>query len=92
MAFSICKTTYTSSLLGGIAGLILGWLISLGANQIILAIFRWQEISVRGTFFVTTVGLALLALAFGTVVGALSGLLPAGRAARLDPVRALRHE
>jgi ABC-type antimicrobial peptide transport system permease subunit len=79
-------------LLGGVTGLILGWLVSLGLNQLVLLFFRWQEVPIRGTFFVTTLGLALLALAFGTVVGALSGLLPAGRASKLDPVQALRYE
>jgi ABC-type antimicrobial peptide transport system permease subunit len=79
-------------LLGGVAGLVLGCLVSLGLNQLVLLIFRWQDVPVRGTFFVTTLGLALLALAFGTLVGALSGLLPAGRASRLDPVQALRYE
>jgi len=79
-------------LLGGIAGLTLGWLISMGLNQAILAIFRWQDVPIQGTFFVTTAGLALTALLFGTLVGAVAGLIPSGRAARLDPVQALRYE
>lgn len=79
-------------LLGGVAGLILGWLINLGLNQAILAIFRWQGVPIQGTFFVTTAGLALTALLFGALVGAVAGLIPSGHAARLDPVRALRYE
>jgi putative ABC transport system permease protein len=79
-------------LVGGVAGTILGWLLGLGLNRLILAILRWQEIPVRGTFFVVTGWLIGLALAFATVVGLLSGLYPASRAARLDPIEALRYE
>jgi putative ABC transport system permease protein len=79
-------------LAGGVAGTILGWLLGLGLNRLILAILRWQEIPVRGTFFVVNGWLVVLALAFATVVGLLSGLYPASRAARLDPIEALRYE
>jgi putative ABC transport system permease protein len=79
-------------LAGGVAGTVLGWLLGLGLNRLILAILRWQELPVRGTFFVATWWLVFLALAFATVVGLLSGLYPASRAARLDPIEALRYE
>jgi hypothetical protein len=79
-------------LMGGVAGTIVGWLLGLGLNRLIPVILRWQEIPVRGTYFVVTGWLVLLALAFATVVGLLSGLYPAARAARLDPIEALRYE
>jgi putative ABC transport system permease protein len=79
-------------LVGGVAGTILGWLLGLGLNRLILAILRWQEMPVRGTFFVVNGWLVVLALTFATVVGLLSGLYPASRAARLDPIEALRYE
>jgi ABC-type antimicrobial peptide transport system permease subunit len=79
-------------LLGGIVGTICGWLLGIALNQGILAVLRWQEIPIEGRFFVTTPWLVLLALAFATVVGLLAGLYPAARAARLDPLDALRYE
>ncbi len=79
-------------LLGGVVGVILGWLLGLGLNRGILAYLHWKEIPIEGTFFVVTAWLVALALAFATVVGLLAGLYPAARAARLDPLEALRYE
>jgi hypothetical protein len=79
-------------LVGGIVGTVGGWLLGLGLNEGILAYLHWQEIPVEGTFFVVTGWLVALALAFAAVVGLLAGLYPAARAARLDPLEALRYE
>ena len=79
-------------LLGGVVGTIGGWLLGLALNEFILFYLRRQEIPVTGTFFVVTGWLVGLALAFATVVGLLAGLYPAARAARLDPLEALRYE
>jgi len=79
-------------LVGGVAGTIVGWLLGLGLNRLILAVMEWQEVPVRGTFFVVSSWLVILALVFATLVGLLSGLYPAARAARLDPIEALRYE
>jgi putative ABC transport system permease protein len=79
-------------LLGGIVGTILGWLLGKGLNRLILVILEWQEINVRGTFFVVSWWLVAGALGFATLVGLLAGLYPAARAARLAPLDALRYE
>jgi putative ABC transport system permease protein len=79
-------------LLGGVVGTIGGWLLGIGLNEGILAYLEWQEVPMSGTFFVISGWLVALALAFATVVGLLAGLYPAARAARLDPLEALRYE
>lgn len=81
-------------LIGGVTGTVGGWLLGLGLNRLIVAIMAWQEITIPQNihFFALSWWLVALALAFATVVGLLAGLYPAARAARLDPLEALRHE
>jgi putative ABC transport system permease protein len=73
------------SLLGGLIGILLGWLISLVIGQIA---------SAGGTSLTPAVSLnaILLATVFSIAVGLFFGIYPARRAARLEPVEALRYE
>ncbi|MEP7134045.1 MAG: ABC transporter permease [Chloroflexota bacterium] len=73
------------SLIGGIIGIMLGWLISFIVGQIAAA---------NNTAFTPIVGLnaILLATIFSAAVGLFFGIYPANRAAGLEPVEALRYE
>jgi putative ABC transport system permease protein len=79
-------------LIGGVIGLLLGWLTGVGLNQIIPIYLRYRELPVHGNFFVVSITLALSVILFATFIGLVAGWLPARHAAKLDPLQALRHE
>lgn len=78
-------------ILGGIVGVALGWaigrVINLGTN-----IYLKRQSLPPEHFWAVPWWLVGGAIAFALVVSLMSGLYPAGRAARLDPVQALRYE
>jgi putative ABC transport system permease protein len=73
------------SLIGGIIGIMFGWLIAYVVGQVATA---------TGNPFTPAVGLdgILLATISSTVIGLFFGIYPANRAASLEPVEALRYE
>lgn len=78
--------------IGGMIGLVFGWGLGRILNRVILWYVERNDLPIQGNFFVVTPTLALAALGFATLVGVVAGLYPANRAARLDPLLALRHE
>jgi putative ABC transport system permease protein len=78
-------------LLGGALGVALGWTIGRVINVGTNVYLKQQSMAPEQIWFVPwwLVGSAIV---FAIVVSLLSGLYPASRAARLDPVQALRYE
>jgi ABC-type antimicrobial peptide transport system permease subunit len=77
--------------LGGVLGITLGWLIgrviNFGTN-----IYLERNDLPPENFWYVPVWLVAAAFGFAVVVSLVSGLYPASRAAKLDPVKALRHD
>jgi putative ABC transport system permease protein len=70
--------------IGGLIGYGLGLAITIVANA--------TTPPGQSTLFLVTVRLTVFALGFAVALGAVAGILPAWRAARLDPVTALRNQ
>ncbi len=73
------------SLIGGIIGIMFGWLIAFIVGQVATA---------TGNNFTPIVGTdaILLSTSFSAIIGLFFGIYPASRAANLEPVEALRYE
>ena len=73
------------SLIGGIIGIMFGWLIAFTVGKVATA---------TGNNFTPIVGTdaILLSTSFSAIIGLFFGIYPASRAANLEPVEALRYE
>lgn len=75
------------SCIGGVIGLVLGTLASIGATTLINAYKPGTEWPM-----VISIPAALVAMGFAATVGVFFGYYPARRASKLDPIDALRYE
>ena len=68
----------------GVVGGLLGWPLGLGLTQVISRLFQWPAL-IAPHYVAVSLGISC-------VVAILSGIYPARRAAKLDPITALRYE
>jgi putative ABC transport system permease protein len=82
--------------IGGLGGVLIGWLAGQGLNVIALVYLAGQTAQQGGPppsiAVYTPLWLPIFALVFSTIIGLLSGLYPALRAATMIPVLALKYE
>ena len=85
LMFQFLIESVVLSILGGALGVAFGWLIAFGVGKIPIA---------DGDPLPTLVetGSVMLALGVASAIGLIFGLYPANRAARLNPIDALRYE
>jgi putative ABC transport system permease protein len=77
--------------LGGLFGLALGWIVSFVINQVVNGLTAQQGVPFT-QYFRFPWWLCLGAIAFSVLISLIAGILPTLRAARIDPVIALRHD
>jgi putative ABC transport system permease protein len=83
--------------LGGALGVAGGWLVGKGIEFFVRTQLQGPSAGTQGgqssaPLVVTPIWLALFALSFATLIGVVSGIYPALRAASMKPLRALRME
>jgi ABC-type lipoprotein export system ATPase subunit/ABC-type antimicrobial peptide transport system permease subunit len=78
--------------IGGVVGVILGTLLGRLVDWVGHLYLASEGVTGIGRMSIVPPWLALGALVFAALIGVLGGIYPATRAARLDPVAALKHE
>ena len=77
----------TTSAIGGALGIVLGYIVSMVANQVLPMFTDGMDITVSPSF-----NSIVVAFSISAGIGVLFGYLPAKRAAKLNPIDALRYD
>jgi putative ABC transport system permease protein len=78
-------------ILGGLAGVAIGWIVGRGIN-FGANLYIESQGGTPATLFSLPPWLIASAIAFSVIVSLVAGSYPASRAAKLDPIQALRHD
>lgn len=79
-------------LMGGVIGCLVAWGIAAAANRLTYRFLLKPQGANYVDFFALPAYLWLGAIVFAVLISIIAALYPAARAARIDPVRALRHD
>ncbi len=82
----------TITFMGGLLGIILAYAVSLSVGRLTLYSAMAKNAEAGDIRLMIAPGTLLVATLILTVVGLISGMVPAVRASRLDPIEALRYE
>src|SRR6202140_2324269 len=82
----------TITFIGGLLGIVLAYLVSLSVGRLTLYSAMAKNAEGGDIRLIIAPGTLLVAILILTAVGVISGMVPAVRASRLDPIEALRYE